>query len=797
MSARRRAATAPASDGEAPAPVPNATEARRRGRRGPRTVRARIATVLAVPTLLFVGVAGFGVLGQPAVLRDAAATARNIALVLSAQDLDHALQRERGLSVGLIGGERGYRADLARARTGSDAARSALEDLLTETGSAEAARIRAALTPSAEFAAQRGAVDAVRTTKAEVFAFYTSAIATLDEAAFAGGAGQDHPRLRTGLAALRALSAGKEATGQERGALNGVFATGRFGEGEYAQVAEIRARRIAGFAEFTRLAEPAWAQRFASAQHAQQGAAMLAFEQRALADPTARLRIRPENWWNSATGFIDALYEVQRQVAGDVRAWAAEVEADARIALLRYGGGVLAVLLMAVALGLTTFRSIIRPLRLLTTEAHGAAEQRLPAAVAGIQAADDPDAVVLAHSRALRGRRAAEPTELAEFTEITAALDHLQETAVRLAVEQAVMRRNTAESLADLGRRNQNLVRRQLGFISTLEKEEADPNQLANLFELDHLATRMRRNAESLLVLVGEHSPRRWTGAVPVGDVLRSAFAEVEDYRRVLLRRVDDGLVRGTIAAELSHLLAELVENALSFSPPDQEVEVSARVTGAEYQIAIVDQGIGMSPEALAEANARLAGRRSFLMRPTRDLGHYVVGRLADRLGVRVWLHESPLNGVTARIVLPGALLGGPEPQAGPVPEPVAVGAGSAADLAVASRPAVPTGQTAPAGRTAGGLAKRPPRSPGGHRRRAAPEQPSGQAPAAADRTPGEVQSMLNGLRSGFRRAEPDRATEPGAGRRIPAEHDEAGQGSAERHRNAPGHPGSERRAGR
>ncbi|MCD0448537.1 nitrate- and nitrite sensing domain-containing protein [Actinocorallia sp. API 0066] len=748
MSGRRRAgATPPAGTPVLPGASDGAGRKRRAG--GLRTIRARIAVILAVPTLLLVVLAAVGVFGQLGVARDAEATAGNVELVLSAQELVHSLQRERGLSVGLVGGETGYRDQLDQVRTASDTARASLDALLVGTGSADAVRIRAALATSERLAPTRSAVDAGQTTKAEVFAFYTDAISALDGAAFAGGVGQDDPRLRAGLAALRALSAGKEATAQERGSMNGVFATGFFSKGEYTLVAEIRAARIAAFAEFVRVAEPAWAQAFSAAQRSPQATTMLALEQRALANPTAkRLNVTPENWWNAATVFIDGLHEVQRTVADAIRDRATEVKSEARTTLFLYAGGAAVMLLAASGLGLMTFRSIIRPLRMLTAEAHDAAERRLPGAVAEIQAADDPGGVVLDHTTSTLARRDD------EFAEVAAALDNLQETAVRLAVEQAVMRRNTAESLANLGRRNQNLVRRQLGFISALEKEETDPNQLANLFELDHLATRMRRNAESLLVLVGEHSPRRWSGSIPVGDILRSAFAEVEDYRRVVLRRVDDGLVRGTVAAEISHLLAELVENALSFSPPDHEVEVSARATGTEYHIAIVDQGIGMTPDALAEANARLRGQQSFLMQPTRDLGHYVVGRLAARLGVRVWLHESPLNGVTARIVLPGAMLTAPE--ARPEPEPALVGAAPPVDRAVAGRFAPPS--AAPAGRTAGGLAKRPPRSPGGHRR--TPPEPSAAPPPAADRTPGEVKSMLDSFRAGYQRAEHQRDTD-------------------------------------
>jgi anti-sigma regulatory factor (Ser/Thr protein kinase) len=236
----------------------------------------------------------------------------------------------------------------------------------------------------------------------------------------------------------------------------------------------------------------------------------------------------------------------------------------------------------------------------------------------------------------------------------------VQATAFALATEQAVLRRNTTESLANLGRRNQNLLRRQLGFITTLENEENDPSGLANLFELDHLATRMRRNAESLLVLVGESSPRPWSAPLPVADVIRAAISEVEEYRRVSMRRIDDAFIAGNYVTGLAHMVAELVENGLAFSPPDVDVEIQGRQLGGQYLIAIIDQGVGMSDEELARANARLRGEESFLLAPTRFLGHYVVGQLAQQMSADVQMAPSPVTGVTARVMLPASVLATP-----------------------------------------------------------------------------------------------------------------------------------------
>jgi len=756
-----------------------------------------MAIILAVPTALLMGLASAGVYAQYQVGRRADATVSDVDLVLAAQDLIHSLQRERGLTSGLLGGAAAYRPQVDAQRRVSDRARAALDRQLTITGGAGARSVRPALGRLGDLGTIRGTVDAGGLSRPRMLDYYTGAIqglnATLSVITSDGDAGRRDRELGRGLNALQLLGDAKEATALERGHLNGVFAAGSFTQDDYTRFSEVRARKLDALARFPAVASTRRKADLDAALRSPQATAASADEQRALSGARGqRLKVNPSRWWAEMTTVVDDMRTVQRGIGDDVRARARQIAAEARRRLIVYAAGAGLALLVALLLWAYTFRSIMRPLRLLAKEALDSAEHELPVAMARIQEASDPGELV---QEAAPGARADLVRRDDEFAEVARALAHLRQTAVRLAVEQAVMRRNTAESLANLGRRNQNLVRRQIGFISALEREEGDPGALANLFELDHLATRMRRNAESLLVLVGEHSPRRWSGTVAVGDVLRSAFAEVEDYRRVSLRRMDEARVRGSVAADISHLLAELVENALTFSPPDREVEVQARATGSEYHIAIVDQGVGMDPAAMATANARLRGEQSFLVAPARDLGHYVVGRLAERLGVQVWLHESPLTGVTARIILPGTLL---VPDAEAVAEPAGPRAsmpgalrgaallrGTAEPVTIATGPisvitapdhapftletpaaavpppagAVPFDTGAPDGRetTRNGLVKRRPRPQ-------APRPSRGDHGAlAADppRSPDEVRSMLDAFRSGAHRAAPsDPSTE-------------------------------------
>ena len=394
-------------------------------------------------------------------------------------------------------------------------------------------------------------------------------------------------------------------------------------------------------------------------------------------------------------------------------------------------------------------RSITRPLRSLTRQATDMANHRLPDAVLDILDTPLGDDVTVPQVEPITVQTRDEVADVAD------ALNTVQDSALDLAVEQAVLRRNIADSFVNLGRRNQNLLGRQLDFITELEHNETDPDTLGNLFRLDHLATRMRRNAESLLVLAGIDPPRKWAAPVRVTDAIRAALGEVEDYQRVTVRAVEAATVVGSAAADLAHLLAELIENALIFSPPDQTVEIRGRAQPTGYTLAIIDAGLGMPPDELARANRRLAGAESFTIAPSKYLGHYVAGNLAARHNINVTLHNSPGHGITATINLPPTLLTTEPVSAGQVgPADAAVGApnltstptlAARRDLApgVAAALAQQAGSSEAAAAqlattTASGLAKRTPRGgdtgeAGGERRPAARLGTGVTKPATAD----------------------------------------------------------------
>jgi PAS domain S-box-containing protein len=240
---------------------------------------------------------------------------------------------------------------------------------------------------------------------------------------------------------------------------------------------------------------------------------------------------------------------------------------------------------------------------------------------------------------------------------------------IRDVTEQAALRRSISDLLHNLARRSQGLVDRQLELIDELERSEVDPDRLDELFRMDHLATRMRRNVENLIVLSGVEQRRRWSESVPLRDVVEAAVAEVEEYSRVQVTGIHDLTLSGQAASDVAHLLAELVENATSFSSPTTRVEISGGPTGNGYVLEIGDHGIGMSDAELAKANRRLAEPLAADVAASRMMGFHVVGRLAARHGIKVQLRHSWFGGVAALVLLPAVLLGsaGEHPAMGPL----------------------------------------------------------------------------------------------------------------------------------
>ncbi|HEX2132052.1 MAG TPA: ATP-binding protein [Actinophytocola sp.] len=371
-----------------------------------------------------------------------------------------------------------------------------------------------------------------------------------------------------------------------------------------------------------------------------------------------------------------ALTGVLRDVFADLSDTVTTRTNDARSDALRDAAVVLGALLAALAVALTVARSLLSPLHRLRTAALTAAHEQLPRTVERVRAGEQVD------------YRSVEPVPVhtgEEIGQLARAFDDMHRQAVRLAGEQAELRLQVSEMFMTLSRRSQSLVELQLGVIEELEADEQDPRRLAGLFRLDHLATRLRRNGENLQVLAGGTPPRRGSRPVGVVELLRAATSEVTDYKRVTLGNAPNAAVRASGAADLVHILAELLENATRFSPPDRKVVLTAdRGTHGGLLFEVVDGGLGMAPEDLAAANERLATTDAVDPETTRRMGLFVVGQLAARHGVTVRLratYESANQaGVTASIHVPGTLViadGTPAPAPEPAPAMATIGAGA------------------------------------------------------------------------------------------------------------------------
>ncbi|MFF3444479.1 nitrate- and nitrite sensing domain-containing protein [Streptosporangium sp. NPDC002721] len=356
-----------------------------------------------------------------------------------------------------------------------------------------------------------------------------------------------------------------------------------------------------------------------------------------------------KQWFSDNTVVLDRMRKVETQVAADVVTRARDLEdAEQRNAIVTAG---LILLLLLLVLGLTVLiaRSMVSPLRRLRVEALEVASFRLPEIVRRLRVSGDtrtPDIDPISVDTS------------DEIGEVAKAFDEVHRQAVRLASEESELRSNISAMFVNLSRRTQTLVERQISLIDGLEKGEEDGGRLADLFRLDHLATRMRRNSENLLVLAGHEPTRRRSQPAKLVDVVRASLSEVEDYERVQVKVHRTISVAGSAANDIVHLVAELVENALQFSPRASQVVVSSSVIeGGGALLAVSDPGIGMTHEELVETNRRLADPPVVDVSVSRRMGLFVVGRLALRHGIRVQLRPQEGGGLVAMVLFPPELV--------------------------------------------------------------------------------------------------------------------------------------------
>ncbi|WP_455566112.1 sensor histidine kinase [Nocardia asteroides] len=367
----------------------------------------------------------------------------------------------------------------------------------------------------------------------------------------------------------------------------------------------------------------------------------------------AALPLSNAEWQSAATevnrAMLDAYGAHNRHVQKLAQDTAERAEVNAAMA----GGGVLALSVLVFLVAVILANRIIRRLRRLRTETLALADEQLPATMRALREGGDIDAVPTSPTLDF-GKD--------EIGQVAQAFEHAASAALRAAVDEARTREGVRAVFLNIAHRSQIVVHRQLEILDEAERRQEDPALLETLFRLDHLATRERRNAENLIILGGGRPGRQWRNPVPVMDVVRSAIGETLDYARVRVTKLPEVSVVGTVVADLVHLLAELVDNATAFSPPQSRVEAGGNVVGKGVVIEITDQGMGMGPEDLERFNAMLADPPDFgvgTLSSDSRLGLFVVARLAVAHGISVRLSESDYGGIRAIVLVPVSLLAG------------------------------------------------------------------------------------------------------------------------------------------
>ncbi|GGM19191.1 sensor histidine kinase [Micromonospora yangpuensis] len=509
--------------------------------------------------------------------------------------------------------------------------------------------------------AGRGFIDRRQVDRIGALGLYTGMVTSAFQG-FAALATLPDADLNRQVGALTDLGRSRELLAQADALVAGASTAGRYAEGEHTRLVQVIGNQR--FLVEGAVAELPQADRASYRRLTEQEAFVrLRTMQDDLVASRARPRVALGEWRSSH----DAVQEAMRDFElGQADALAERTVPVAVGVLARLGAagllGLVAVL-VAVLVALRVGRSLVHRLTSIRAAAQEMADHRLPDVLSRLRRGEDVDIA-----------REAPPLEYGrdEIGAVGRAFNEVGRTAIQAAVHEVTLRRGLNEVFLNIARRSQGLVHRQLAVLDRLERRAEDPDELAELFRVDHLATRLRRHAEDLVILAGAAPGRGWRHPVAVVDLVRGATGEVESYERVDLTTLAPAAALGRAVGDVIHLLAELIENATAFSPPHTRVEVSGRRGPDGYTVEIVDRGLGMTPAAVEEANRRLVDPPDFNPAESARLGLFVVARLAARHGIRVRLDTSEHAGITATVLIPADLITDEPAVSGPSQERMA-----------------------------------------------------------------------------------------------------------------------------
>jgi signal transduction histidine kinase len=470
--------------------------------------------------------------------------------------------------------------------------------------------------------------------------------------------GANDPALANDVQTLNALAQEKDQVAQQRAILFDAFTQGKFANAEQQALFTVVAGQGANETAFNATATPAERSAFTRIVTGPQVTRAINIEQYVVSTNSLDIgkgaldisaQKAPGAWYSAVSDTIDKMQTVELGVAQNIVARAQVLQRGAERSALFIGILTAAILILVLIATFAVARSLVLPLRRLQEGALDIATVQLPERVRQLDESPDPAASLEVSP--------IDVLSVDEIGQVARAFDQVHAEAVRLAGNEALLRRSFNAVFVSLSRRSQSLIERLARMIDSLEQNEEDPGRLANLFSMDHLVTRMRRNSENLLLLAGHEGARKWSEPVPLTDVTRAAISEIEQYQRVVLKIQPGVMVSGHAVSDVVHLLAELIENATVFSSSETRVLVSVQeLTSGGVLIQVSDSGVGISPSRLAEINRRLDDPPAIDDSVSRHMGLFAVARLAQRHGVRVRLRAGTPEGLTALVWLPDSL---------------------------------------------------------------------------------------------------------------------------------------------
>ena len=466
----------------------------------------------------------------------------------------------------------------------------------------------------------------------------------------AQGAGD--PTLAQTVRVLALVSAMKEEASEQRAILSAALLQGSFGAGQLAALQAAESAQQSNLATFNVSATVSQRQLWDTSVNQSFVYLTSSEELQALSLANAGTSLRSDpttavDWFGAMSNTIDSQTgSVEQHFAATVTSRAASLRNKAITSALIVTAVAVFILLLALVATTIVGRSMVRPLDRLRRGALNVAGVQLPETVRRMSETEGEEASL--------DVAPIDVDSTDEIGEVARAFDQVHREAIRLAANEAALRGNVNAMFVNLSRRTQSLVQRQIHLIDDLEQGEQDSERLGSLFRLDHLATRMRRNSENLLVLAGHEASQRWSQPVALVDVLRAAVSEIEQYERVSLNVQPGIAIRGQVVNDVVHLMAELLENATSFSSAEAQVSVSGHLLNSGgVLLDVTDQGVGMPADEMKDANWRLDNPPVVDVAVSRRMGLFVVARLASKHGIRVRLRPGPTGGLTALIWLP------------------------------------------------------------------------------------------------------------------------------------------------